>query len=276
MGEASSLGEQRRVGLAGRTGEAAIESVREIARLGAVCAAAAIQMLRVRKAWPRTVREALIRQILQCGVGSVRLLVSVGFLVGMLIVGQYQMWAGRVIESRYLAQVVVAVIFRELAPLLVNILLVARSGSAMVTELGLMTSLGEVRALDAQGLDPMAYLVTPRVLGLTVSTVFLTAYFLLAALAGVYVSGQWVGAKTGPPLDWCAQVLQDLSPRDVATLAVKSTVGPWVAASICCVEGLRASHDVVAVPSQTGRAMQRSLIAVVLVMAALSYLAYLF
>ena len=63
---------------------------------------------------------------------------------------------------------------RELGPLFANFVLIVRGGSAITTELGLMKVGGEVRVLEAQGIEPLPFLVMPRVLAMAVSAFCLT------------------------------------------------------------------------------------------------------
>ena len=81
---------------------------------------------------------------------------------------QYNAWIGKVVQSRLLGPVVVVVVVRELGPLLVNFVVIARSGSADATELGLMHVAGEISVLER--LDPLLFLVVPRVSGLGAMT----------------------------------------------------------------------------------------------------------
>ena len=88
--------------------------------------------------WRRTVRAAFARQVLLAGVESVRFTCVVAVLVGISVVVQLQVWSGRVGQSQMLGPLLVAVVARELGPLLANFVLIVRAGSAMTTELGVM------------------------------------------------------------------------------------------------------------------------------------------
>lgn len=236
--------------------------------------AVAFQAVFARNAWRRTVRAGLVVQIYLLGVRSIPLICGVGFLVGTLVVAQYESWVGRIIELKYLPTLLVVVVVREIAPLLVNILLIARGGSAMASHLGLMSALGEVRALDAQGMDPLPYLVVPRVIGMLISAVCLVLAFLACTTAGAFACGQWIGARFGSPIDLVRQMLLKMSLVDVIALLVKTCVPAWVGASICCIEGLAVKRDVVVIPRQTALAVQKSLIAVVFISSLVSWVAF--
>ncbi len=111
--------------------------------------------------WRRTVREAFQRQFFFFGVESVRFIFMLAALVGISVVVQMGVWTGRLGQSQKLGPLLVIVVARELGPLFANFVLIVRGGSAIVTELGIMKVGGEVRVLEAQGLDPLLFLVMP-------------------------------------------------------------------------------------------------------------------
>ena len=157
----------------------------------------------------------------------------------MLIV-QYQLWLGQIVQSRLLGPILVAVIVRELGPLLVNLVVIARSGSAMAAELALIHVSGEDRVVEGQGLDPLTYFVLPRTIGLVISTFCLTLIFVASSFLSVYIGGQWIDAKTGTFWDFTRDTLSALTPADVANLLLKSTIPALLTGCICCAEGLGA------------------------------------
>ena len=94
-------------------------------------------------------------QLLLSGVESVRFILILAVLVGISVVVQLEVWTGRVGQSEKLGQLLVAVVARELAPLFANFVLIVRGGSTMASESGLMKIGGEVRVLEAQGVEPL-------------------------------------------------------------------------------------------------------------------------
>src|SRR5512132_3569520 len=120
--------------------------------------------------WGRTVRNLFARQVLSVGVEPVGFICGVAVLVGVSVVVQLAFWTGKTGQSQLLGPLLVAVVARELGPLLTNIVVIVRSSSAMATELGVLKINGEVRALEGRGNDPFLHLVMPRVLGVAVAT----------------------------------------------------------------------------------------------------------
>lgn len=241
-----------------------------------VAVAAAVLRIAVRpRYWPQTVRNVLARQILFTGVEATRFIAMIAFLVGISIVVQVQLALSRLGQSEMLGPILVAVVVRELGPLLTNFVVIGRSGAAIATELGNMQVNGEVHVLDAQGLDPFTYLVLPRVLGVMFSVFCLTIIFIVVALASGFVSGVFLDVNTGSPMLFLGSVMGALTPVDVLTLLAKALIPSLFTGVICCTEGLRVSGAVTEVPQATTRSLVRSVGALFILSALISVLAYL-
>ena len=91
------------------------------------------------------------------------------FALGFVVIGQTVALLSRLGAEDMAGTIMVTVIVRELGPLVTALLVLARIGTATVIELGTARALGEVEALEALGIDPIHYLVMPRVLGLAIS-----------------------------------------------------------------------------------------------------------
>ena len=167
------------------------------------------------------------------------------------------------------------VIVRELGPLLVNFVVIGRSGTAIATELGNMKVSGEVRILDAQGLDPFTYLVLPRVLGVAVSVFCLTIIFIVVSFISGYLSGGLLGVNPGRPLFFFRSVFKAVSPSDVFNLLAKTIIPGILTGIICCMEGLSVSTSITEVPQATTRAVVRSVTALFIVSALVSVFTYI-
>lgn len=249
------------------TGAWLIGKVRSVTYLVAVCAAVLAVAVRPRY-WRPTVRNVLSRQILFTGVEATRFIALIALLVGVSIVVQVQLLLSRLGQSEMLGPILVAVIIRELGPLLTNFVVIGRSGAAITTELGNMKVNGEVRLLDAQGLDPFTYLVLPRVLGVMLSVFALTILFVVVAFISGFLSGILLGANTGSPWLFLDSVMGALTPADVISLFAKTLIPGMLTGALCSVEGLNIEGAVTEVPQATTRALVRS-VAMLFVVSAL-------
>jgi len=228
-----------------------------------------------RRCWPRTVRELLVKQILFTAVDASGLVVLVAILSGISIVTQANVWLSRFGQSAMLGSVLVAVIIREIGPLLVNFIIIGRSGTAVATELASMKVRREINVLDAQGVDPLIYLVMPRVIGITISVICLAVIFSVVSLASGYFVSLAMDVTKGDYSQFTGNVLGAISKRDVANFLAKTLVPGLVSGVICCVTGLEVHGSVTEVPQAATRGVVKSISAVLVVSAVVSILTYI-
>src|SRR5206468_12402485 len=101
-------------------------------------------------------------------------LLFVSAALGLVVIGQAVAWLTRVGAINSLGTIMVLVVVREMGPLLAALLVLARIGTGNVVELGTARATGEVESLEALGIDPVHYLVVPRVVGLAFGIFSLT------------------------------------------------------------------------------------------------------
>lgn len=257
-----------------RVGAGVVDRCRGAAHLAATAWMSVVLALRPRY-WPKTVRNVLARQILFTGVEAVRFISLVAFVVGISVVVQAQVWLNRVGQSALVGPLLVAVVIRELGPLLTNFLVIGRSGTAITTELATMRVNGEVRVLDAQGLDPFTYLVLPRVIGVVASVFCLTIIFIVVSFASGFLSALLMGAAPGGISLFLRGVLAAITPADVFNVLAKTALPGLLTGSICCTEGLGIQGAATEVPQAAGRAVIKSVGALFVSSALVSILTYL-
>jgi phospholipid/cholesterol/gamma-HCH transport system permease protein len=211
----------------------------------------------------RVVHPLIRTQIYRAGV---RLMPMIGFLacaMGLVVVGQTVALLNRVGATTYVGTVMVTAVVRELGPLVTALTVLARIGTAIVIELGTSRALGEVEALEALGIDPIHYLVMPRVVGLAVSISALTVYFIIIALVSGYVVAflQDVPLRPG---DYFSQLASSLEWQDFVLLALKTSTFGIVIAITTCYQGLARQLRLEDVAAATTSAVVQSLIVCVL------------
>jgi phospholipid/cholesterol/gamma-HCH transport system permease protein len=212
----------------------------------------------------RAVMHPLIRrQIVRAGF---RLLPMVGFLafaLGMAVIAQTVMILNRYGAQNYAGTVMVTVVVRELGPLLAALLVLARVGTANVVELGMARAMGEVEALEALGIDPIHYLIVPRVIGIALSIFALTVYLILFALLSGYLFVFLEGVPLLPG-DYFRQLAGALLWQDFVLLALKAVSFGTLIAIVTCFEGLAQPLRLEDVSRATTSAVGKCVIGVVL------------
>ena len=207
----------------------------------------------------------LVRQELaRAGLRLLPMFLFLAAALGFLVIGQTVSWLTRVGAIQFLGAVMVPVVVRELGPSLTALVVLARVGTAHVVELGTARALGEVEALEALGIDPVHYLVVPRVLGMALGIFSLTVYLVLGAVVSGYV---WAFLQDVPltPGDYFRQLTGALRGLDFALLALKTCAFGAIIAVVTCYHGLAQPLRLADVSAATVRAVAQSLVACVCV-----------
>ena len=250
---------------------AQIDEVRHVAALIGTVAWAGVQP----RHWTRAPRNALARQILAIGVEPLLFVCGLAVFVGIAVVVQLAFWTGATGQSQMLGPLLVAVVARELGPVLINIVVIVRSGSVMATELGIMKIDGRIGDLQAQGGLPFTSLILPRVAGAAVSTLCLTVVFILMAFASGYLFGAWLGTGSRNVWFFTDTVVHAIRPHDAVGILAKSILPALFTGASCCIGGLGVGGAVTDLPQATQQALIRSVAGLFVISAAVSLLTYL-
>jgi phospholipid/cholesterol/gamma-HCH transport system permease protein len=156
--------------------------------------------------------------------------------------------------------VVALALARELAPVLAAVVVTARAGSTMASELGNMRVTEQIDAITTMGVSPEQYLIAPRVLATTAVMPLLATCFAVAGQIGAYVVAVvWQGIDPGVFLD---KIQQFLVPHDLWILVDKSLVFGLVVSVVCCKKGFYASGGARGVGEATAKAVVASIVAI--------------
>src|SRR5579859_947155 len=129
----------------------------------------------------------IFQELSRTGVRLLPMFMFMAAALGLAVISQVIARLTQVGATDYLGTIMVLVIVRELGPLFTAMLVLSRSGSANVIELGTSRALGEVEALESMGIDPVHYLVMPRVIGMALGVFALTSYFIICSLVFGYL-----------------------------------------------------------------------------------------
>lgn len=226
------------------------------------------------RCWTRPVRQAFARQVMAIGVEPLWFVSAVAVFVGISVVVQMTFWAGEAGLSQLLGPLLVTVVARELGPVLINLIVIVRSGSAMTTELGVFKT-GNAPGLPAlPEPDPLSHLVLPRVLGMAMATFCLTVIFILVAFISGFLFAAASGKGSGDILLFADTLSSALQPRDVFNILAKSILPALFAGASCCISGLGAGGSLADIPAATRQALTRSMGGLFFISAVVSYLTY--
>lgn len=224
--------------------------------------------------WSIAVRRVFVDQIYFSSVKALGLLLFVSLLAGVAIVYPVQMWLGTIGQSALLGQVLVALVVNQIGPLLVGFILIGRSGSAICAELAGMRSRGEIHVLDTQGVDPVIYLVMPRVLALSISCFVLTMVFVLVSLLAGWVTGVLTGVADAGISRYGHSLFMSLRPEDLTAFVVRAFAGGMLIGVICCVEGISTKGLSTEIPQAVTRGVVESMTGLIIFSVIVSFITY--
>ena len=235
--------------------------------LGAFALITIVVMFSRFRAARRVIHPLVLAELARSGLRILPMIVFLAVALGLVIIGQTVSLLTRVGANAYLGTVMVTVVVRELGPLLTALIVLSRAGTANVVELGTARALGEVEALEVLGIDPIHYLVVPRVIGMALGIFSLTVYLILIALASGYL---WAFLQDVPltPGDYFRQLAGALRGLDFVVLGLKTCCFGAVIATVTCYYGLAQPLRLEEVSRATVRAVAQSVIICVLVDAA--------
>ncbi len=185
---------------------------------------------------PRLRFSALFAQMVKIGVQAVPMTALTSFSIGLTLAMQGAAELARMGAASFVPDLVAMSLLRELGPLIVGVVVIGRSGSAITAELGTMKVSEEIEALEVMAVDPVRYLVLPRFWALVVMLPVLTVFGIYVGLAGGWTICRF-------PLDmhtigYVNRILLAAQPVDLYAGISKSFVFGWLIASIACRKGL--------------------------------------
>jgi phospholipid/cholesterol/gamma-HCH transport system permease protein len=216
--------------------------------------------------------RVLVLQILFTGVESLIVVSLIALSIGAVIIIEGGTILPRFGQTRLMYSILIVVITRELGPILTAFIIIARSATAIATELGNMVVSHEVEAYISVGISPISYLVVPRVLGVTISMMALTIYFNFFGLVGSYLVSQLV--KPVPVLEYFRALLGALQLRDLVSTLVKSCVFGVIVSVVATFQGFKVGSSVTEIPRAAIKAVGQGFVLCFLADALITLVSY--
>ncbi len=214
-------------------GEPAVSALRWVAFAAGLGAAVATAAAR-RRSWRYPVRMAFMRALHEGGARALPAVLFAAVLVGIGMVFQALFWLGSVGQDSLVGALLTTVLVREVAPIVVGLLLVGRSGTATLVVLGAHVREGRMAALDSQGVDPLLIFVLPRVVASAVAGVCLCVIFVAAALVAGWLTSLLLNPVPVGLLDLLSDVLRAMGPTNFVLLPLKGFLIGLVVSVVAC------------------------------------------
>jgi len=177
----------------------------------------------------------IIQQIYYIGARSTMIILLVSLFTGMVLGLQSYTALVKFGAQGALGTLVALTLVRELGPVLTAIMIAARAGSAIAAEIGIQRISEQIDALDTMRIDPLRYLISPRIVASIISFPILTAVFDIVGIIGGYISGVLLlGANAGT---YVYRVQTSMDMKDVTDGFIKSIVFAFIVSTVCCYQG---------------------------------------
>jgi phospholipid/cholesterol/gamma-HCH transport system permease protein len=203
----------------------------------------------------------LIQHMEFVGNQSVGIIILTGSFTGMAMA--FQIYLGfRMVNATSLVGPTVALgIVRELGPVLSGLIVAARAGGAMAANLGSMRVSEQIDAIEVMGVDPIRYLVAPRIVAAVLVMPLLTGIFDIVALLGSYFLCIHV-LELDPAIFWDKTTLW-LDPNHINESMLKAVVFGFIFSSICCYRGFFTKGGAKDVGDATNRGVVLSMVLII-------------
>ncbi|MCG8684787.1 MAG: MlaE family lipid ABC transporter permease subunit [Desulfobacterales bacterium] len=191
------------------------------------------------------------------GVDALPIVALISFIVGLVMAFQAAIPMKMFGAEIYVANLIGIAMVRELGPLMTAIVLAGRSASAFAAEIGTMKINEEIDALTVMGMEPVKFLIIPRIIAATLITPLLTVFSNLVGILG----GAVVILSFGyPPITYYNQVVGFVSWQDLTGGLVKCFVFGLLIAATGCIRGYQTLRGPSAVGDATTRAVVSSIV----------------
>ena len=177
----------------------------------------------------------IVDQVYYIGARSSLIVLLVGLFTGMVLGLQLFYTLVKFGSVGALGSAISLTLVREMGPVLTAIMITARAGSGIAAEVGMLRMSEQVDALYTMGVDPVRYLISPRIAASIISFPLLTAFFDLIGIIGGYISGVLLlGTHEGT---YFYRVQSSIHMVDVRGGFIKALVFAVIVSCVCCFQG---------------------------------------
>jgi len=210
----------------------------------------------------------VFHQMVAIGVRALPMVALTAFSIGFTLAMQSATELRKLGGESYVPDLVSVSLLRELGPVLIAVIVIGRSGSAVTAELGTMKVSEEIEALQVMAINPFQFLVVPRVVAMLIMLPLLTVFGNC-----IGTMGGWAVCIAALNMDTSAFILRCLEaahPWDLYSGLVKSLVFAWITITIACNSGLEVEGGAEGVGQATTNSVVFSLLSMLVANAILT------
>lgn len=217
--------------------------------------------------------KILVMQILFTFVYALGISTLLALAIGAAVNFIGMQYLLRISQDQLIYTILIIIIMRELGPLLTAFIVIARSATAIATEIAGMVISHEVEAYISVGVDPIEHLAVPRFLGVTISLVLLNIYFSVFGLAGSYIVSQLF---TSAQMEhYFSSLLHHMKISDITLSLLKSVSFGAIISTVAVIQGFSVQRASTEVPTAGLKAVSHSFALCIVVNVLLSVLYYM-
>ena len=206
-------------------------------------------------------RSDLVQYVQEAGAEALPIVSLISFLIGMIFAFVGVMQLENFGAGIYTADLVAVAMVREMAPIMTAIIMAGRTGAAYAAQIGTMKVNEEVDALTTLGMDPVDFLVTPRVIALIIMLPMLTLYgSLMGILGGTFVGLSMLDVSL---VQYATQTVNSVGLNSLLGGLFKAVVYGSLVAIAGCQQGLACGNSAMAVGESTTRAVVMGIVLIV-------------
>lgn len=203
--------------------------------------------------------DECFRQIVRIGVQALPMASLTAFSVGLTLAMQSAKELGKMGAAAYVPDLVSLTLLRELGPMLIAVIVIGRSGSAVTAELGTMKVSEEIEALEVMAINPVRFLIIPRFIAMLIMLPALTIF-------GDYIGmfGAWLICNMSLDMSTATYIIHSVERAttwDLFTGIIKSFVFAWLIIVIACDAGINVTGGAEGVGQSTTKSVVNSLLA---------------
>jgi len=216
----------------------------------------------------------IFHQMIRIGVEAVPMASLTAFSIGLTLAMQGAGTLQKMGAEIYVPDLVTLSLLRELGPLLIAVIVIGRSGSAVTAELGTMKVSEEIEALEVMAINPVRYLVVPRFVAMLIMLPALTVFGFYIAMLGGWSICYFALDMTTPA--FILRSIESAGMQDLMSGVTKSITFAWLIGTLACHYGMTVTGGAEGVGRATTQSVVYSLLAVLIANAILTAFYFFF
>jgi phospholipid/cholesterol/gamma-HCH transport system permease protein len=198
-----------------------------------------------------------VAQIIFTGVDALPTITYLGLATGFIFTFRLVSISSSLGGTEDMVQLLITVIFLSAGPFLAAIIIISRTGSAIVVDIGNMKLHGEIEALENLGININDYMIAPRIISTVISQLAITVYFTVIALvSGILISAILINPSY---IGLILKLSNAFTPYLVMIFVIKNMIFGYIIATVACYNGLRVQGSPTELPQRTTASIVQSL-----------------